>query len=839
MSTVTVVGLGPGGDGAVTAETLAAIERITVRFLRTARHPSAHLVPDATTFDDVYETADRFDDVYAEIVERLVAAAAEHGEVLYAVPGSPLVLERSVRMLRDDGRVTCDVLPALSFLDVAWARLGIDPVEAGVRLVDGHEFATAAAGHAGPLLSPTPTPTGCSPTSSWPSRPRGDEPVTILQRLGTDDERITETTWSELDRTVEADHLTCVYVPHLGAPVGAGYVRFHQLTRTLREQCPWDREQTHRTLAPYLVEETFELVDALEALDPDDPATDAARHRGARRPAVPDRVPRHDRRAGGPVLDRRRHRRRPRQAGAPPPARVRRRRRRPTPPTVLPTGTQIKRDEKGRTSVFDGVADVAAGARLRPAAQTQGGQGRLRLARRRRRRWPRSPRSWPSCAAAIGGDDGARSPTSSATCCSPSSTSPATPASTPSWRCARRAGKFRRRFEAVEALGRRRDIDLRAADLATLDALWDEVRSRRAGRRWAPMRAASCADPRRPPRRRPAAVLHRPRDWDLPDMHRGARPAPPRRAPRRGRRRPAPRLLRRQGAARTTSSCASTACSAAWPRTASRPRWSWRPSPGAPTTATACWSPATSTTPLPYRVVALRARPAIPYLGDRLLDALVGLLVRLHLAGFFWGDCSLSNTLFRRDAGALSAYVIDTETSRALPQPLRRTAGVRPADRHRERRRRAARPAGRRAPRRPTSTRGTSPSGSRRATRTCGTSSRRGRSSTPTRPGASRSDSSGSTPSASTSPRWTSSPTRRPAACGSPRGWSRAATTRTAWSRSPGCGRARTRPDACSSDIRNFGAELRRAHRRQPARERGRRALARPALRADDQRRAA
>ena len=52
----------------------------------------------------------------------------------------------------------------------------------------------------------------------------------------------------------------------------------------------------------------------------------------------------------------------------------------------------------------------------------------------------------------------------------------------------------------------------------------------------------------------------------------------------------------------------------------------------------------------------------IPYLGERLLDALVGLLVRLHLAGFFWGDCSLSNTLFRRDAGALTAFIIDLET---------------------------------------------------------------------------------------------------------------------------------------------------------------------------------
>lgn len=65
---------------------------------------------------------------------------------------------------------------------------------------------------------------------------------------------------------------------------------------------------------------------------------------------------------------------------------------------------------------------------------------------------------------------------------------------------------------------------------------------------------------------------------------------------------------------------------------------------------------------LPYRTLLSGRGLRIPYLGDRLLDALAGLLVRLHLAGFYWGDCSLSNTLFRRDAGALSAYIIDVET---------------------------------------------------------------------------------------------------------------------------------------------------------------------------------
>lgn len=71
---------------------------------------------------------------------------------------------------------------------------------------------------------------------------------------------------------------------------------------------------------------------------------------------------------------------------------------------------------------------------------------------------------------------------------------------------------------------------------------------------------------------------------------------------------------------------------------------------------------------LPYRTLLSGRGLSIPYLGERVLDAMVGLLVRLHLAGFWWGDCSLSNTLFRRDAGALSAYAIDLETAERQPQ---------------------------------------------------------------------------------------------------------------------------------------------------------------------------
>ncbi len=88
---VTVVGLGPAGDellGPGVAETMAGARRA---YLRTARHPAASAFGWAGSFDHLYDSAETFDEVYATIVDELVAAAAEEGDVVYAVPGSPLV----------------------------------------------------------------------------------------------------------------------------------------------------------------------------------------------------------------------------------------------------------------------------------------------------------------------------------------------------------------------------------------------------------------------------------------------------------------------------------------------------------------------------------------------------------------------------------------------------------------------------------------------------------------------------------------------------------------------------------------------------------------------------
>lgn len=264
---VVVVGIGPAGPDQVTVEVLAAIERIPIRYLRTRRHPAACVVGESHSFDHLYDRADTFDEVYDAIVQHLVAAANEHGEVLYAVPGSPLVLERSVRHLLGDERVDVTVLAGMSFLDLAYARLAIDPIEAGLQLVDGHVFETASAGRLGPLLV-----AHChnQRVLSDIKLSLDDGPdVVVLQRLGLPDEHVATVTWADLDREVHADHLTSMYIPRLAAPVASSLMAFHGTVRRLREECPWDREQTHQSLAKYLTAEAEETVEAISCLGAD------------------------------------------------------------------------------------------------------------------------------------------------------------------------------------------------------------------------------------------------------------------------------------------------------------------------------------------------------------------------------------------------------------------------------------------------------------------------------------------------------------------------------------------------------------------------------------------
>ena len=471
---MTVVGLGPAGPDLLTTGTVARVDAIRHRFLRTRRHPAASAVAGAEAFDDLYDAHDSFERVYAAIVDALVAAASDHGEVLYAVPGSPVVAERTVELLLADPRVEVEVLPALSYLDVAWARLGVDPVESAVTLVDGHAFATAAAGLSGAVLVAHTHANWVLSDIKLTLDGADDMPVTLLHALGTPDEQIVPTTWSEIDRTIEADHLTSLFVPELRAAPGAGYVRFHQLARTLRERCPWDVEQTHRSLVPYLIEESYEVVDAIEALDDTDAATDDALieelgdllYQIEFHATIAEQEGRFtiDDVTGG-IHDKlvRRHPHVFGDAAA------------TDADSVLATWEAIKRAEKARTSVFDGVAMSL------PA---------LSFAHQVQRKAAKVGFDWPDV-------DGALPKIAEETAETIEAHRRGDAAATteevgdllfavvnvarhlgvePESAFRAAANKFRHRFEKVETLAGERGIALDAASLSALDALWDEVK---------------------------------------------------------------------------------------------------------------------------------------------------------------------------------------------------------------------------------------------------------------------------------------------------------------------------------------------------------------------------
>jgi tetrapyrrole methylase family protein / MazG family protein len=279
MPLIRVAGLGPGDIDLLTSGTKTLIEKVAsgAGFLRTRVHPAASIGAHMESFDDLYESSDTFNDVYAGIVERLVAAAVVHGEVLYVVPGSPMVAEHAVELLLDDPRVTVKLEPAMSFVDLSWTCLGIDPVRAGVRIVDGHTFAEDVETFEHPLLiSQCHSAAVLSDiklsidTDSLTEIPV----VTVLHHLGLPDERIATVAWPDLDRIatthgIVADHLTSLYVPKLITSGASAIRRLQTQMRALRERCPWDAEQTHDSLARYAVEEAYELVDAITYLDAD------------------------------------------------------------------------------------------------------------------------------------------------------------------------------------------------------------------------------------------------------------------------------------------------------------------------------------------------------------------------------------------------------------------------------------------------------------------------------------------------------------------------------------------------------------------------------------------
>ncbi len=277
---VVVVGLGPAGVDLLLPAARAALERIPVRYVRTARHPAVDdLAREGIVLeplDLLYDSGDDLDTVYAAIAARVVELAHENGEVAYAVPGSPSVAERTVVLLRGAG-IDIEIVPGLSFADLAWNRLGVDPMT-GARVIDARSFAVDSAGVAGPmLLAQCDTRFVLSDVKlALLEVLPPDHEVVVLQGLGLPDEQLIPVALAELDQAVEPDHLTSVFVDTGDISVAGELARLLALTERLRGPggCPWDQAQTHHSLRRHVLEEAYEVAAAIDELPPDAPEGD-------------------------------------------------------------------------------------------------------------------------------------------------------------------------------------------------------------------------------------------------------------------------------------------------------------------------------------------------------------------------------------------------------------------------------------------------------------------------------------------------------------------------------------------------------------------------------------
>ena len=274
---VHVLGLGPGQAGLITLETMQLLEGAEEVLVRTSRHPCiAELEARGVRMrflDHHYEAGGSMEEVYSSIAREVAEEARGRGEAYYATPGFSLLAERTVQLLLEEEGVEVRVHGAVSFFDAMLSALGLDAVE-GILLLDGDRLLEGGYGvldpRVGTLLAQVDSRLKASEVKLallevYPP----SHPVSVVSAAGTQDERVEEVALEELDREERFDHLTTIFIPALDDAAIFDFQRLLEVVARLRGPggCPWDRKQTHETLARHMVEEAHEAVDAIHSKD--------------------------------------------------------------------------------------------------------------------------------------------------------------------------------------------------------------------------------------------------------------------------------------------------------------------------------------------------------------------------------------------------------------------------------------------------------------------------------------------------------------------------------------------------------------------------------------------
>lgn len=283
LKDITLVGLGPGSFAQLSVGAWEALQQAEALYLRTVVHPTVAEIAargvQFRSFDRLYESVESFAALYEQIAGSVLTAAGS-GPVTYAVPGHPLVGETSVQLIIKAARsqgLSVAIVPSMSALDAVFAAAELDPSR-GLQVCDALDF--------NPRLFLTTQPALFLQLHSRLAASQlklallglydPDHEVLLIRGAGIpEQERLWYLPLHELDREERIDHLTSLYIPPApptDPPPGAHPL--DPLTSVMQQLlgddgCPWDRQQTHQSLKRYLIEETYEVIDAIDAGDPE------------------------------------------------------------------------------------------------------------------------------------------------------------------------------------------------------------------------------------------------------------------------------------------------------------------------------------------------------------------------------------------------------------------------------------------------------------------------------------------------------------------------------------------------------------------------------------------
>jgi tetrapyrrole methylase family protein / MazG family protein len=271
---IKILGLGPGAPEDLTIGSINIMKSVNNLYLRTEKHPNVPYLSEMgikfKTFDSFYDNEESFDAVYKKIAEHIV----NEENVVYAVPGHPLVAEKSVSLILEIAKLKnmeVEIIPAVSFIDAIINVIQVDPIN-GLKIIDGLELGKQKPDlEVGNIITQVYSKLIVSEAKiKLMDYYEDEQKVYLIRAAGVKGlEKIEVMPLYMIDRVDWVDYLTSIYIPRVINKTKNDFNDLLTVMEQLRSEdgCPWDKEQTQETLKRYLIEEAYEVI---EAIDKDD-----------------------------------------------------------------------------------------------------------------------------------------------------------------------------------------------------------------------------------------------------------------------------------------------------------------------------------------------------------------------------------------------------------------------------------------------------------------------------------------------------------------------------------------------------------------------------------------